>query len=482
MPPRLVTGASRTTETRILTVRVGDSLDSHISSYVLDRDLAVDLPTFKGAAGEVGELSATTAATSGAGVRCRLILVGLGSAGPAEVRKAGAAAGRRVRGKESLVSVHIPLAHAGAFLTSLSLATYAFNDVKSLSDGIKQLETIEIDTKAKWSKLAHTQAVIDGIFLARDLVHTPANIKSPAWMAAQSVLVAEANGLKSRVREERELEKEGFGGILAVGKSSRDRGPRFIELTYAPRGSAKWPHVVLIGKGIVFDTGGVSLKRPYDIMIPMKSDMAGVAGIIGTMSTLAVIKPKVRVTALLACAENAISGTAQRPSDVITHFGGSTVEIKDTDAEGRLVLADSLAYSATVLKPDVVIDMATLTGAATLGLGRQYAALYSNTDELALELEEAGMASGDRAWRMPLVDDYRESIRSDIADLSNASSGGVGAGSITAALFLQHFAGDYRWAHLDIAGSGRSEVDAGENIKGGTGYGVRILTEWLAKQ
>lgn len=481
MPPRLVIGASRTTETRILAVRA-DDLASHLSSYVLDRDLAIDLPTFTGGAGEIGELSATSAATSGSGVRCRLILVGLGSARPAEVRKAGAAAGRRVRGKESRISVHIGLAHASAFLTSLSLATYAFNEVKSLSEGIKQLERIEIDTKVKWSKLAHTQSVIDGIFLARDLVHTPANIKSPAWMAAQSVLVAEAHGLGSRVREERELEKEGFGGILAVGKSSRDRGPRFIELTYAPRGSAKWPHVVLIGKGIVFDTGGISLKRPYDIMIPMKSDMAGVAGIIGTMSTLSVIKPKVRVTALLACAENTISGTAQRPSDVVTHFGGSTVEVKDTDAEGRLVLADALAYSATVLKPDVVIDMATLTGAATLGLGRQYAALYSNNDELALELEEAGLASGDRAWRMPLVDDYRESIRSDIADLSNTSSGGVGAGSITAALFLQHFVGDYRWAHLDIAGSGRSEVDAGENIKGGTGYGVRILTEWLAKQ
>ena len=478
MPPRLVTGASRTTEIRVLAVLLGESLDSHLSSYTLDRDISVDLPDFTGGAGEVGEISATSAQ----GVRSRLIMVGLGSAQAAEVRKAGAAAGRRVRGKASVVSVHIALTHAGAFLTSLSLATYAFNDLKSLSDGTKQLETIEIDTKAKWSKLAHHQAIIDGIFLARDLVHTPANIKSPAWMAAQSVLVATANGLKSRVREERELEKEGFGGILAVGQSSRDRGPRFIELSYAPRGSAKWPHVVLVGKGIVFDTGGISLKRPYDIMIAMKSDMAGVAGIIGTMSTLGVTKPRVRVTALLACAENTISGTAQRPSDVITHFGGITVEVKDTDAEGRLVLADALAYAAEVLKPDVVIDMATLTGAATLGLGRQYAALYSNDDELALELETAGLASGDRAWRMPLIEDYRESLRSEIADLSNISSGGVGAGSITAALFLQHFVGDYRWAHLDIAGSGRSEVDAGENIKGGTGYGVRLLTEWLVRQ
>jgi leucyl aminopeptidase len=301
-------------------------------------------------------------------------------------------------------------------------------------------------------------------------------------MAAESALVAEAGGLKIRVREERELKKEGFGGILAVGESSRARGPRFIELTYAPRGSAKWPHVVLIGKGIVFDTGGISLKRPYDIMIPMKSDMAGVAGIIGTMSTLHVIKPKIRVTALLACAENTISGTAQRPSDVITHFGGTTVEVKDTDAEGRLVLADSLAYAGEVLNPDVVINMATLTSAATLGLGRQFAALYSNDDALALELEEAGSASGDRAWRMPLIDDYRDSLKSEIADFSNISSGGLGAGSIMAALFLQNFVGDYRWAHLDIAGAGRSEVDAGENIKGGTGYGVRILCEWLAKQ
>ena len=478
MPPRLVTRVTRTTETRILALLEGANLDSLLTTFTLDRDVSVDLSTFTGGAGEVGELSALSAQ----GVRCRIIIVGLGSASAAEVRKAGAAAGRRLRGKESVVAIRIALAHAGAFLTSLSLATYAYNELKGQTEGIKQLEKIEIDTSAKWSKLAQTQAIIDGIFLARDLIHTPANVKSPAWLAAESALVAEAGGLKIRVREERELKKEGFGGILAVGESSRARGPRFIELTYAPRGSAKWPHVVLIGKGIVFDTGGISLKRPYDIMIPMKSDMAGVAGIIGTMSTLHVIKPKVRVTALLACAENTISGTAQRPSDVITHFGGTTVEVKDTDAEGRLVLADSLAYAAEVLKPDVVIDMATLTGAATLGLGRQFAALYSNDDVLALELEEAGLASGDRAWRMPLIDEYRDSLKSEIADFSNISSGGLGAGSIMAALFLQSFVGDYRWAHLDIAGAGRSEVDAGENIKGGTGYGVRILCEWLAKR
>ena len=178
MPPRLVIRSSPTTEIRILTFLSGDSLDSHFSSYTLDRDISVDVPDFTGGAGEVGEVSATSAQ----GVRCRLILVGLGSAQAAEVRKAGAAAGRRVRGKASVVSLHIALTHAGAFLTSLSMATYAFNDLKSLSDGTKQLETIEIATKAKWSKLAHTQAIIDGIFLARDLVHTPANIKSPAWI------------------------------------------------------------------------------------------------------------------------------------------------------------------------------------------------------------------------------------------------------------------------------------------------------------
>ena len=212
----------------------------------------------------------------------------------------------------------------------------------------------------------------------------------------------------------------------------------------------------------------------------MKSDMAGAAAILATLTALEDLQPDVHVTALMMCAENAISATAQRPSDVIKHYGGTTVEVINTDAEGRLVLADGLAYADFNLNPDYLIDIATLTGAATLGLGRTFAAMYTRDDLLASSFVKAGLDSGDRVWRMPLIDDYQDSLRSDIADFNHAASkADYSAGSVTAALFLEHFAGSRRWLHLDIAGPGRSEVDAGENPKGGTGFGVRLLTTWI---
>jgi len=212
----------------------------------------------------------------------------------------------------------------------------------------------------------------------------------------------------------------------------------------------------------------------------MKSDMAGSAAILATLTALEDLQPNVRVTALMMMAENAISGTAQRPSDVIKHYGGTTVEVINTDAEGRLVLADGLAYADLNLDPDYLVDIATLTGAISLGLGRQYAAMYTRDNALAAQLSKAGEASGDRVWHMPLIDDYKDSLGSDIADFNhNASKAKYSAGSVTAALFLENFVGSRRWVHLDIAGTGRSEVDAGENSKGGTGFGVRLLTEWI---
>ena len=213
----------------------------------------------------------------------------------------------------------------------------------------------------------------------------------------------------------------------------------------------------------------------------MKSDMAGAAAVMATIMAMPDTKPRVRVTALMMCAENAMSRTAQRPSDVITQYGGKTVEVFDTDAEGRLVLADGLAYANLELKPDYLVDVATLTGAATLGLGRQHAAMYTRDGNLAKKLHEIGNVSGDRVWQMPLVDDYAVGLESNIADLSHvATKGNFGGGSITAALFLEHFVGTSKWVHLDIAGSGRSDVDAGEFVKGGTGFGPRLLIEWIA--
>jgi leucyl aminopeptidase len=238
--------------------------------------------------------------------------------------------------------------------------------------------------------------------------------------------------------------------------------------------------VVLVGKGITFDTGGVSLKRPYDLMMAMKSDMAGASAVLNVVGALPELQPRVKVTALLMCAENALSGTSQRPSDVITHYGGTTVEVLDTDAEGRLVLADGLAYADAKLDPDYLLDIATLTGAATLGLGRQYGAMYTRDTQLATQLITAGESSGDRLWHMPLIDDYQDSLESDIADFNHtADKGDYSAGSVTAALFLEKFTGKRKWVHLDVAGTARSENDAGESPKGGTGYGVRLLIDWI---
>ena len=215
-------------------------------------------------------------------------------------------------------------------------------------------------------------------------------------------------------------------------------------------------------------------------MIAMKSDMAGAAAALATISALPELQPQVKVTVLMMCAENALSGTSQRPSDVITQYGGTTVEIINTDAEGRLVLADGLAYAVENLDPDYLFDIATLTGSATLGLGRQYAALYTRDEKLAKELVAVGESSGERVWHMPLIDDYQDSLESDVADLNhNADKGNYSAGSVTAALYLEHFVGDSRWVHLDIAGTGRSETDSGENAKGGTGFGVRFFIDWI---
>ena len=301
-------------------------------------------------------------------------------------------------------------------------------------------------------------------------------------MAQEVKKLAQEKGLAIKVLAGKELAE--FGGLRAVGNSSPTPGPRFIELSYIPKmrgnGAAALPHIVIVGKGITFDTGGVSLKRPYESMTAMKSDMAGAAAALATISALPELQPKVRVTVLMMCAENALSGSAQRPSDVITQYGGTTVEIINTDAEGRLVLADGLAYAVAKLDPDYLIDIATLTGSATLGLGRQYAALYTRDEKLAQRFVEIGEQSGERVWHMPLIDDYADSLESDVADLNHAADkGDYSAGSVTAALYLEHFVGDTRWVHLDIAGTGRSENDSGENVKGGTGFGVRLLIDWI---
>ena len=437
----------------------------------------IDELTFFGPTAKAGEIfeipvSATDCPTD------RIFLVGIGDQSGSALRAAGASVGRKVRGKNLSVYSACAVKEVKAHAISMALGAWVWN---LKTDKKKEEPKLLVGSKEK-KVVEDAAAIAQAMCRARDLVHTPANIKTPAWMGKQAELFAKGTGLKVKVFAGVELKE--FGGLRAVGGSSPKPGPRMIEVSYQPQSKKKsvnaLPHVVLVGKGITFDTGGISLKRPYDTMIEMKSDMAGSAAILGTLTALEELQPNVRVTALMMMAENAISGTAQRPSDVIKHYGGTTVEVINTDAEGRLVLADGLAYADINLDPDYLVDIATLTGAIRLGLGRQYAAMYTRDNALAAQLSKAGEASGDRVWHMPLVDDYKDSLGSDIADFNhNASKGKYSAGSVTAALFLENFVGSRRWVHLDIAGTGRSEVDAGENSKGGTGFGVRLLTEWI---
>ena len=429
-------------------------------------------PTAK--AGELFEIpvSATDSQTD------RLFLVGIGDQSGAAARAAGAAVGRKVRGKNTTVYSACVQSEVKGHAISIALGAWVWN---LKTDKQKEEPTIVVGSKDSDSVKA-AASIAKAICRTRDLIHTPANIKTPAWMGKQAEDFAKGTGLKVEIFAGAALKE--FGGLRAVGGSSPKPGPRMIQVSYQPKSKKKsakaLPHVVLVGKGITFDTGGVSLKRPYDTMMAMKSDMAGSAAILGTLTALEELQPNVRVTALMMMAENAISATAQRPSDVIKHYGGTTVEVINTDAEGRLVLADGLAYADANLDPDYLVDIATLTGAATLGLGRQYAAMYTRDNALAAQLSKAGDSTGDRVWHMPLVDDYKEALRSDIADLNHtADKGKFSAGSVTAALFLENFTSTRRWVHLDIAGTARSEVDAGENSKGGTGFGVRLLTEWI---
>lgn len=361
---------------------------------------------------------------------------------------------------------------------SILLGAYSWN----LKTGKPaEIATIALATKEN-DAVEKASVIARALYTARDLIHTPSNIKNPLWIAQEAQKIADEKGLAIKVLSGKELAK--FGGLRAVGNSSPKPGPRFIEISYIPKGKARsaaaLPHIVIVGKGITFDTGGVSLKRPYEFMTAMKSDMAGAAAALATISALPDLQPPVRVTVLMMCAENALSASAQRPSDVITQYDGTTVEIINTDAEGRLVLADGLGYAVKNLDPDYLFDIATLTGSATLGLGRQYAALYTRDEKLARELVEVGARCGERVWHMPLVDDYADSLESDVADLNHAADkGDYSAGSVTAALYLERFVGDTRWIHLDIAGTGRSETDAGENVKGGTGFGVRFFIDWI---
>ncbi|MFC6344793.1 leucyl aminopeptidase family protein, partial [Nocardioides hankookensis] len=287
--------------------------------------------------------------------------------------------------------------------------------------------------------------------------------------------VAEEHGLECRVWDEQELADGGFGGILAIGQASATP-PRRIRLDYAPpKAGRRTPTVALVGKGITFDSGGLTIK-PAEAMVNMKRDMTGGAVVLSTMAALAAVGCPVRVVGLVASAENAIGGNAVRPGDVVRHYGGRTTEVTNTDAEGRVVLADALAYAVAEVKPDVIVDVATLTGAMKVALGQQVGGFFANDDALARLLAASAETAGEPLWRFPLSESYEAKLSSKVADADN---GAGGPGAITAALFLQHFVGETPWAHLDVASVGDAPEESYEWTAGPTGFGARALLEWL---
>lgn len=412
----------------------------------------------------------------------RVLLAGIGDGDEAGWRAAGAAIARAAV-RESAVTVGLPPGAEPAvvrgLVEGLRLASYRYrlgSDPPGAAPRLRRV-TVAVGEPDRYQEvLAAADAVVTATCLARDLTNTPSREKTPAWFVrAIEKAAAPLPAVRIRVWDEAQLRADGFGGIVAVGAGST-RPPRLLELSWHPRNPAR--HVVLVGKGITFDTGGVSIK-PADAMKLMRKDMAGAAAVVAATLAAATLRLPVRVTALAPLAENAVSGSAQRPGDVVRHWGGKTSEVRNTDAEGRLVLADALAYAAARLRPDVLLDLATLTGANAVALGRRTAAVYSDDPDLAAALADAAAAAGERVWRMPLVDDYLVALRNEVADLSNAPEG---PGSLMAALYLREFTGRARdrWVHVDMSAPAWVDRDDAELSRGATGWGVRTLLRYLA--
>ena len=359
------------------------------------------------------------------------------------------------------------------------LAGYRFDRYKSERNSRRRVERLVLSTVAAPSPelrdaVAALATVVPHVFRVRDLVNEPAAVATPRYLAEEAErLGAAIAGLTVDVWDKKRIEREGLRGLLAVARGSREE-PRFLHLAWTPPDPRK--RVALVGKAITFDSGGLSLK-PAKSMETMKYDMAGGATVIGTVAAAAELGLPIEVTGWVPATENLPGGQAQKPGDVIRYANGKTVEVLNTDAEGRLVLADALTLASRT-RPDAIVDLATLTGAARVALGGMYAALLGNDQALVDALLAASRATGENLWQLPLVAEYRDDLKSGIADLKNV--GGGEAGTITAALFLQEFVDGVPWAHLDIAGPAFTEKDLPHAPRGGTGFGVRLLLRFLA--
>ena len=441
----------------------------------------LDAERFKAKAGQVTHVHA--------GKR-RVVVAGLGRRAETTlevVRRGAAGALRRARDlgartvAAEVLGDRLPARErAQALVEGALLGTYTFDRFKREKSErvVEELRVVEADGRRGrevGEGAQRGEVFARATAYARDLINAPANELSPSDLARAAAQVAKEHRLAVQVYERADCRRLGMGAFLGVAAGSAEP-PKFIHLTYASPGR-RTKRVALIGKGITFDSGGLDLKTSEG-MLRMKNDMAGAAAVLGIMGALGRLRPPVEVHGLIAATENMPSGTALRPGDILRSMSGTTIEVGNTDAEGRLTLADALAYAAARVKPDEVIDVATLTGACVVALGPLYAGLMSNDAGLANRLLEAAGTAGEGLWQLPLIDEYRDHLKSEIADLNNV--GPRGAGAINAALFLKEFAGDLPWAHLDIAGPAWSEKDLPLVPKGASGVAVRTILTYLA--
>ncbi|HXG38723.1 MAG TPA: leucyl aminopeptidase [Bacteroidota bacterium] len=424
----------------------------------------------------------------------RLLLVGLGEESKLgkeserleRFRRSAATATKRAKSLKAATLLmalpslgHSPADGLTAFAEGAGLALYRFDKyiTKKEQENNNQVNTIILCSEDRSLQgvgaktVAQAQVVVEATYRARDLANAPGNEIYPETLAKAAQEAGRRAGFKVTVFDEKKIAKLGMGGVIGVAKGSA-RPPRFIILEYG-RGARK--PIVLVGKGVTFDTGGISIK-PSASMGEMKMDMSGAAAVIGTFEAVARLRLPVRLVGLIPAVENMPSGSATRPGDILRHYNGKTSEVDNTDAEGRLILADALAY-AERYKPAAVIDLATLTGACVVALGHVVTGMMGNDDGLMDKLKLAGDKTYERVWPLPLFDEYEKLIKSDVADVKN--TGGRWAGAITAGWFLKKFIGDYKWVHLDIAGTAMLEESGDYTPKGGSGVGVRLLTEFL---
>ena len=466
-----------------------DALLVVVTSAAVDAEFSAPLAAALADALALGDLSLKAGKSlyvhRPAGVKATRLVFAVAGADTVKAFKAAVAAGINQLKSSGAKHVAITFAqasaltdtHAEAVVTAVSDCTYVYRHTKPSAPADSVLAKVTLlctkaEVKTVQLGLARGQAVAAGVALARECANRPANHCSPTYLAEQAKKLGKEYGLKVEVLDRADCEKLGMGSFLAVAQGSSEP-LRFIVVRY--EGAAKsQPPTVLVGKGITFDSGGISIKSAPE-MDEMKFDMGGAASVLGTLRAVAELQPKLNLIGIIPSCENMLSGNAMKPGDVVKSMSGQTIEVLNTDAEGRLILCDALTY-AERFKPAVVVDIATLTGACVVALGHHHSGLFTADDALAAQLLAASSAGLDPCWRMPLDEEYDEGLKSNFADMANI--GGRAGGAITAAMFLRRFTAKYRWAHLDIAGTAWKSGTA----KGSTGRPVALLTHFVLAQ